>query len=356
MCVSPYKKTCLLDPTIAPSIENGVRPICIPSALRRTTARPIVNRVATKVAQSLLKYGQVGCAIRAGVEIPPRIMQVMCELDPQTCVDSEDCYNAFNEMSRHEIAECLREVDPDLYDYFIAYYHRPSYQFFRLANGTIVCPALSSVGVQQGDPAGGLIFDIVYTFKVLKPLCEAHPNATVFAIHDDTYIVTKTPAELGGVAVDLVKFAEPLWLRYGAAKRKLFQLQPPADTDPTLDLATYVGEFPQGATIVRDAFKSGGIWVGTDDAVRAKNKLYATKYDEYVNTIAAAPCKRQTLMGILSYCTKPSAMLCHHTRVVRPELNVEAADVADRAMATRTRTCDPQRREALQTRPPVAHH
>ena len=174
----------------------------------------------------------------------------------------------------------------------------------------------------------------MYTLKVLKPLKEAHPNATVFAIHDDTYIVTGTPRELSAASADLARLAQPLGLSYGAAKRKLFQLKPAAGTDPSLDLASCVGDFPEGATVVRDAFKSGGIWVGTDEAVVAKSRLYAAKYDGYVNTIAAAPCTRQTLMGLLSYCTKPSALLNHHARVVRPELNAQAARIADSAMAT----------------------
>ena len=113
-----------------------------------------------------------------------------------TCIDSEDCINAFNELSRHEIAECLREFNSDLYHYFLAYYHEPSYQFFRKADGAFVCPALSCVGVHQGDPAGLLIFDVVYTLKVLKPLVEAHPEVTVLAIHDDTYIITNCAAAL----------------------------------------------------------------------------------------------------------------------------------------------------------------
>ena len=61
--------------TAAPSIENGIRPICIPPAVRRTTARPMVSRVSSKIGKQLLAYGQVGCTKCAGVEIPPRVLR-----------------------------------------------------------------------------------------------------------------------------------------------------------------------------------------------------------------------------------------------------------------------------------------
>ena len=87
------------DPSAPPSIANGVRPIGIPPVTRRTAYRPLATAATARHAASLASHGQFGCGVRAGVEVPPRVMQVILEQHPLACVDSEDCYNAFQELS-----------------------------------------------------------------------------------------------------------------------------------------------------------------------------------------------------------------------------------------------------------------
>jgi len=77
------------DSAAPPSIDNGVRPIGIPTVLRRAAYRPLATEATGRHAASLASQGQFGCGVRAGVEIPPRVMQVILEMQPLACVDSQ---------------------------------------------------------------------------------------------------------------------------------------------------------------------------------------------------------------------------------------------------------------------------
>ena len=92
----------------------------------------------------------------------------------------------------------------------------------------------------------------------------------------------------------------------------------------------------------RRAIKAGGIWLGDPEAVEQRCAQSARKYGRHVGAVAAAPMKVQSAMILLSYCCRPSAMLNHYVRVVRPELLDGAALIADDAMvaaiAAATRT------------------
>ena len=82
--------------------------------------------------------------------------------------------------------------------------------------------------------------------------------------------------------------------------------------------------------------------MGADDAVARQCAAAVDKYGEYVAAAADAPMTRQANMALLSYCCKPSSMLNHFARVVRPELTRPLAEAADghmaRAIAIATRT------------------
>ena len=154
--------------------------------IRRVASRPVAEEGTRRWAEELLQYGQVGCGVPAGLDLGPRVMQLLLEADPTVAIDSEDCVNAFNELFRRTIADTLFAVDKGLYRHFVAYYFQPTRQFFRLANGRLVSACDSRRGLVQGDPLAALIFDIVYTIRVLKPTAIDNPNTLIIAVHDDS--------------------------------------------------------------------------------------------------------------------------------------------------------------------------
>ena len=188
------------------------------------------------------------------------------------CIDSEDCRNAFNELDRQVIADTLKVHDYKLYLYFMAYYDRPALQLYRLADGSLVCPAKSACGLVQGDPLAALIYDIVYTLVVLKPMQEAYPDVVVCALHDDTYLVARVSV-LPAASTKLTELAATAHLEFGAAKRKLLQL--PGDHG-ALDAALFIDQFPAGLNLVRSTIKCGGVPVGAPEAVVSKCITKAT--------------------------------------------------------------------------------
>ena len=161
------------DGVAPPSIAFGIRPIGIPSAFRRTAHRPLATEATARWSERLLEMGQVGCGLRAGPEVPPRMLQAMLEFDPSCAIDSEDVKNAFNEVDREAVADVLQREDPELYDYFMAYYQTGCLQLFRLFSGELLRLWSSVRGLIQGDALAAVIFDIVYTILVLKPVRES---------------------------------------------------------------------------------------------------------------------------------------------------------------------------------------
>ena len=130
------------------------------------------------------------------------------------------------ELSRQAILDTLREFDHELYEYFVAYYPNPRKQWYRQMDGSVEMIAWSRWGVTQGDALSALIFDIVYTLKVLKPTCEQFPHATLLAIHDDTYVNTKA-SELVEIDSFLVERATAIRLRFVPKKERILQLPNP---------------------------------------------------------------------------------------------------------------------------------
>jgi hypothetical protein len=358
------------DPNDAspPSLIHGIRPIGIPSALRRVATKPLATDATKRWSKRLRKAGQHGSGLSAGVEAVPRALQLILEHNPSYAIVSEDCYNAFNELLRAVIVEVLEKEDPALLQQFIAYYQKEVPQFFRLANGSLHHVPSQRGGI-QGDALFSIIFDIVYTVRVLEPLANEFKDKqiSVYAVHDDTYLVGPA-AHLAAASKRLRELAAACGLKYGDAKRKLYQhpLPPrppgltetePADPSssadpagpppprpstprphtasvPSLDIADYLRHFPSGAAVVRTCFKAGGVPVGLDrPAVRTWCNNKAGTYGLYVKKLVSLDIGAQNRFALLYYCGRPTAKLNHHFRIIPPSLTAEAADAADAHIA-----------------------
>ena len=89
---------------------------------------------------------------------------------------SLDLHLAMLRTSATQWAEQLEDYDPKKRDPFLGLCGGFSAAVGeRLLN--CAAPALSGTGVTQGDNLGALIFDVVYTLEVLKPLCARCPLA-----------------------------------------------------------------------------------------------------------------------------------------------------------------------------------
>jgi len=178
---------------IPPSLAHGICPIGIPSALRRVPTKPLATDAAKRWGPRLRSAGQHqhGSGLSAGVDTVPRALQLILEHNPNFAVDSENCVNAFNEFLRAIIIKVLEKEDKVLLQQYIAYYEKevPQYFHFRLSNRSLQHIPSQRGGI-RGDALFSIIFDIVYTCKVLEPLSNEFKDKQVvvyaYAIHDDT--------------------------------------------------------------------------------------------------------------------------------------------------------------------------
>jgi hypothetical protein len=132
-----------------------------------------------------------GAGISAGIEAAPRRLQLLHEHDPSLCTWSKDCKNAFQTLDGHAIRDCLREHDPELHSFFCAYCSSPRRQWYRNADGSVSMVALSCQGVTQGDALSAIIFDLVYTYKVLKPACDRFTDAHFARGHSRRHVLRR---------------------------------------------------------------------------------------------------------------------------------------------------------------------
>jgi hypothetical protein len=225
-------------PDLGPHLgDHGVRPIGKPQALGKVAAKPLVAEATKRNKIALAECGQMGGGVSAGIEVVPRAVQALIEMNPDLAVWSKDIRNAFNTLNRDCIADCLKDKDPALYRYFIAHYRKPRKQFMRGHDGKVIMIGFSSTGLSQGDVCASIIFDVVYTAKVLKPTLDAHPDVTLAAIHDDTYMVA-LPEHLPSANATLVGAAAALDLNYAPDKEAVLQL-PRHDRPEHLSLTSY---------------------------------------------------------------------------------------------------------------------
>jgi hypothetical protein len=117
--------------------------------------------------------------------------------------------------------------------------------------------------VTQGDALSAIIFDLVYTYKVIKPACDRLTDA-----HSWPFTTTRTPRaplkKLFEINNFLIESAAAVGLRYVPKKEYVFQLPDP----PALaNLASLRSDIDDVTKFVYDYFRCGGIAVGDPTAV-----------------------------------------------------------------------------------------
>ncbi len=351
------------EPDAPPKLENGVRPIGIGECLIKMGSKPRARAAIGKHGEALAAEGQFG-NFSAGIEAVPRAISLLSGLSTKCALWSKDIYNAFQEMSRKQIFACLKECDNDLYLYALAYYAKARKQFMRRADGVVEFVCLSVQGFTQGDILAAILFDVVYTYTVLRPFNEKFRSrgVTALAIHDDSYLHGPT-SELLEANEYLQQLCEKLRLVFNVKKEHLQQqaLCAPDSQgerclgcnsdgqckacgltygDTILKLREVDGS---GRSLSRDtpihgceyALRCGGVPVGSAEAVQ---KRCESMVDEYIaaltklSALVKAGLEPEFYWMILHYCTSPRPRFNHAVRAVVPSLTIGAARKADDAI------------------------
>ena len=317
------------NPLAPPALANGIRPIGKTNVLLKICFKKLAFDATARHANLLAKYGQFGAGIRAGVEAASRGLQLLHESDVDSCTWSKDIYNAFQELSRQAILDTLREFDHELYEYFVAYYPNPRKQWYRQMDGSVEMIAWSRWGVTQGDALSALIFDIVYTLKVLKPTCEQFPHATLLAIHDDTYVNTKAN-ELVEIDNFIEERATAIRLRFVPKKERILQLpNPTRAADSPTDLDSHRQLIDPATPFERSFIRCGGVAVGDPVAVVEQCRAAASEYGKHIHRLADSPLRGQWKGVLMAWCGKAMTMLNYVIRACATAHTATAALESD---------------------------
>ena len=317
------------NPLAPPALANGIRPIGKTNVLLKICFKKLAFDATARHANLLAKYGQFGAGIRAGVEAASRGLQLLHESDVDSCTWSKDIYNAFQELSRQAILDTLREFDHELYEYFVAYYPNPRKQWYRQMDGSVEMIAWSRWGVTQGDALSALIFDIVYTLKVLKPTCEQFPHATLLAIHDDTYVNTKAN-KLVEIDNFIEERATAIRLRFVPKKERILQLpNPTRAADSPTDLDSHRQLIDPDTPFERSFIRCGGVAVGDPVAVVEQCRAAASEYGKHIHRLADSPLRGQWKGVLMAWCGKAMTMLNYVIRACATAHTATAALESD---------------------------
>jgi hypothetical protein len=135
--------------------DGGIRPIAIGNCLRRLTSK-LACFQSRNIVNSYLSPHQLGVATKLGCEAAIHTTRTFVNNDQNRgkVLLKLDFKNAFNSVERDCILKEVQCHTPLLYPYLYQCYRNPSTLFF--GNHLIS----SSVGAQQGDPCGPMIFSL----------------------------------------------------------------------------------------------------------------------------------------------------------------------------------------------------
>jgi hypothetical protein len=135
--------------------DGGLRPIAIGNCLRRLTSK-LACFQSRNIVNSYLSSHQLGVATKLGCEAAIHTTRTFVNNDQNRgkVLLKLDFKNAFNSVERDCILKEVQCHTPLLYPYLYQCYRNPSTLFF--GNHLIS----SSVGAQQGDPCGPMIFSL----------------------------------------------------------------------------------------------------------------------------------------------------------------------------------------------------
>jgi hypothetical protein len=162
--------------------EGKVRPIAMGETLRKMNASLILKVSDVKVKE-IFKGAQFGMESMGIEKIIHSINLVRGEHKDWDTI-SLDHKNAFNLVSRSVISTKLLMHFPEVFNYFRTYYFNAASLLMSDPETLQVYEFFSCVGVQQGDPMGGFLFNVA-TLAHIRRMIEIIKEGICLAQHDD---------------------------------------------------------------------------------------------------------------------------------------------------------------------------
>jgi hypothetical protein len=166
--------------------DGGIRPIAIGNCLRRLTSK-LACFQSRNIVNSYLSPHRLGVATKLGCEAAIHTTRTFVNNDQNRgkVLLKLDFKNAFNSVERDCILKEVQCHTPLLYPYLYQCYRNPSTLFF--GNHLIS----SSVGAQQGDPCGPMIFSL----DIQPIILSLDSQLNIWYLHDGTLPSLKSCVE-----------------------------------------------------------------------------------------------------------------------------------------------------------------
>ena len=328
-----------------------VRPVAIGCVWRRLVGRTVTAPIVEKVGAELAKYGQYGLGIKDGGTHIVHALNIAMSQEPGCGIFGSDARAAFNFISRDAIWYRLRELQRQnvlakeavakLTAYTRYCYLDPAAQALHYENA-IGAPAMeiipSTTGVQMGCSAGSLLFALVWTMDILKPITESIPGATCFGQIDDLHVLAPVD-KLDTVSKLVQSRAEMIGVSLNLDKS--FYAQVPASHNSQGGMEIHSGNLSELSdellqeipirNLSTDGFTVNGIPVG---AVCYKEQ-WCEKFERTLKgvirtVVGLTKCSARTRVLLLRCCV--NAKFSHVARGLSPTIGARWAADFDAAM------------------------
>ncbi len=191
--------------------DGGIRPIAVGSTLRRIASKIACKSVQDEVS-SYFNPIQLGYGTKGGCEAATHAARtyITNQLTSDKIILKVDFENAFNSIERDEMLHRVKDTIPQLYPFLYQSYSSQSILTFgnKIIN--------SSVGAQQGDPAGCLYFSL----KIHPIITKLSSELNVWYLDDGT--LGGSPDQVMADLIAIKEYCEPFGLRINPGKCELF--------------------------------------------------------------------------------------------------------------------------------------
>jgi hypothetical protein len=260
--VREFYKAKLVVPLRKKEGSRDARPIGVGECIRRWAAIAMaveetghagVWPASTEIDQLT---NQFGVGVKAGAECVFRIAEAFASQNPDSVVAKADARNGFNSIKRSAIWAGLKALGMTrLERYFATFYTGES----EIVDGCGIFDILQSMGVDQGDPLGPLLF-AVGMWYLTREVVRDHPSVLFTFYIDDVFMHGKAPDVAAAFPALKKALAEGgLFLSTSAGKQEVWC---PAEAKPEgfLDVCDVMGAAPdlEGLRVVGTPLGSKG--------------------------------------------------------------------------------------------------
>lgn len=295
--------------------DNGIRPVAAGQVLRRMISKIAASKLKNTCKEFFFPH-QLGSGIKSGANIAALSVQKVIEMykdDPAYVLFKTDFQNAFNTPDRNKIFEEVMKVCPEIAKWVKYIYENEPLLF--LGDGGYL---KSLTGSQQGDPLGGLLFNLVIHNKIILRIKQELPGLILNVwFFDDGNIIGKVE-DIVRVIQIIEEVGDEINLKINLSKSEIYW--------PTIDEQKW--ELIQNnIQRRRNGIEVLGTPIGNDEYIRNFTEKKIEKISGTINKLKNLN-NLQMFLILLRFCTGLPKFI-YILRSIKPEIIIEQINKFD---------------------------